>query len=134
MLNSDADPLPMVVVKLDKQKEVKNHYQTPAGDEVEMDFDRPPLHSNKQLLLQKQTPSMFFYSKPGVNASTSFKRFPANPRSNKSGRPRSSRSMNKLAPHTTISMRRSGERGGSAFSYGAGLVEQSTLTVMNLET
>ena len=135
MLNSDADPLPMVVVKL---KEAKNHNQTPAGDEVEMNFEqipnRPPLNPSKQLLLQKQTSSMFFYSKPGVNASTSFKRFPANPGSNKSGRPRSSRGMNKLAPHTTISMRRSGERGGSAFSYGAGLVEQSTLTVMNLET
>ncbi len=128
----------MVVVKV-KQKEVKKHNQTPAEDKVEMDFeDTPelynklPLNPNKQLPLQKQTPSMFFYSKPGVsNSSMSLKRFPVNPRSNKSGRPRSSRRMNKLA---TISMRRSGERGGSAYSYGAGLVEQSTITVMNLET
>ncbi len=61
------------------------------------------------------------------SAATAFKRFTVQAKGSKNVKKRG-------FGYTTISMRRSGEKGGSPFSYGAGLSEHSTITVLNMET
>ena len=133
--SSELDPLPMVTVKTDRPKK---HKKAPIEEEMEMDFEQSkredlPLKSNmsnQQLLLQRQASRTFFHSKSIASR-------PKRPPLRSNSRPSSQKGVkvsSRYLPHTTISMRRSGEKGGAPFSYGAGLQEQSSVTVMNIET
>lgn len=136
--NSNTDPLPMVVVKPNMSRDTKKHEQATAEKVVEMDLEQTiqdslplkPTKSHQELLFQRQASSTFFHSKTGRSSqgksSQALRRLSV-PRKN-------SRSGSQYTQHTTISMRRSGEKGGLPYLYAAGLPkEQSSITVTNLE-
>ena len=125
----------MVTVKTDKPKK---HKKAPVEEEIEMDFEQSkqedqPLKfnmSNQQLFLQRQASQSFFHSK---SITSRPKRPPVRSTSRYSSQ-KGIKVSSRYLPHTTISMRRSGEKGGAPFSYGAGLQEQSSVTVLRIET
>ncbi len=115
---SVTNPLPMApVVKSVKQTETRKPTQcTVCIDEPDEITMESPEHMQS---CQKQV----------VCKTTAFKRFTVQARGKSGGGKKRVSSG-----HTTISMRRSGEKGGSPFTYGAGLNEQSTIAVLNMET